>query len=265
MLAACNNDGNIDPAILRSGRLDRRFQIALPDAAALAQIFAHHAPDLDAGTISPVATALAGMASGADVARYAREARRRARRDDRVLAGEDLLAVALPPETRSPAIVWRTAVHEAGHAMAYLAARKIPRALSTIAANGAGGFVAMPAFVEDEQRLTDIEAMVLPFLTGRAAEEVLLGDASAGASSDLEQATSILAGVEGRFGLGGYLTPGGPDRASVEVRIRRLYGEALMLVVRHRSAIVDLARLAVEKRVLGETALKEFAKARGLA
>jgi hypothetical protein len=265
VLAACNDASGLDPAIVRSGRLDRRFEISLPDAAALSSIFAHHAPDLDAAVIEPVATALAGMASGADVARYAREAKRHARRAGRPLSGEDILTVALPPETRSPAIVWRTAVHEAGHAMAYLAAGRIPRALSLAGIEGAHGFVMPPAHVQDQGRLVDIEAMVMPYLAGRAAEEVLLGDASAGASSDLDRATQILAGVEGGFGLGGYLTPGGPDRTSVEIRIRRLYGEALMLVVTHRSTIVDLARLAIEKRVLGETALREFAQARGLA
>lgn len=265
VLAACNDASNLDPAIVRSGRLDRRFEITLPDASSLATIFRHHAPDLDDATIEPVATALAGTTSGADVARYAREAKRHARRAGRPLSGEDILAVALPPETRSPAIVWRTAVHEAGHAMAYLAAGRVPRALSLAGIDGAHGFVMPPAQVQDQGRLVDIEAMVMPFLAGRASEEVLLGEASAGASDDLDRATQILAGVEGGFGLGGYLTPGGPDRTSVEVRIRRLYGEALMLVVKHRSTIVDLARLSVEKRVLGETALKEFARARGLA
>ena len=265
VLAACNDASGLDPAIVRSGRLDRRFEISLPDAAALSNIFAHHAPDLDAAMIEPVATALAGTTSGADVARYAREAKRHARRAGRPLSGEDILAVALPPETRSPAIVWRTAVHEAGHAMAYLAAGRVPRALSLAGIEGAHGFVMPPAHLPDQGRLVDIEAMVMPFLAGRASEEVLLGEASAGASDDLDRATQILAGVEGGFGLGGYLTPGGPDRTSVEVRIRRLYGEALMLVVKHRSTIVDLARLSVEKRVLGETALKEFARARGLA
>ena len=265
VLAACNDDRNLDPAIVRSGRLDRRFEISLPDAPSLATIFAHHAPDLDPAVIEPVATALAGTTSGADVARYAREAKRLARRAGRPLSGEDILAVALPPETRSPAIVWRTAVHEAGHAMAYLAAGQVPRALSLAGIDGAHGFVMPPAHVPDQGRLVDIEAMVMPYLAGRAAEEVLLGEASAGACDDLERATRILAGVESGFGLGGYLTPGGPDRTSVEVRIRRLYGEALMLVVTHRSTIVDLARLAIEKRVLGETALREFARARGLA
>ena len=99
---------------------------------------------------------------------------------------------------------------------------------------------------------------------GRAAEDVILGEASAGAVEDLRHASSILAAVEGRLGLGGYLTPGGPDRAGGEFRIRRLYGDALMIAFRHREDIADLARLAIERRVLGETALRDFASQRGI-
>ncbi|SMC56752.1 ATP-dependent Zn proteases [Fulvimarina manganoxydans] len=265
VIAACNDADGLDPALLRSGRLDRRFEIGLPDAQALARIFAHHAPDLPAAAIEPVATALAGTASGADVARYAREAKRLARHAKRPIAGSDILQVAMPPETRSAAVVWRTAIHEAGHAMAYLATGRVPLAMSIISSGGAGGYVEGPRDVVTEQRLGDLESMVLPMLAGRAAEDVILGEASAGAVGDLERATTVLSAVEGGLGLGGYLTPGGPDRASVEARIRRVYGEALMLVLTHRIAILDLARLAVDRRVLSEDALRKFANERGLA
>ncbi|MCK5931062.1 MAG: AAA family ATPase [Fulvimarina manganoxydans] len=265
VVAACNDASGLDPALLRSGRLDRRFEIGLPDAQALAKIFAHHAPDLPSSAIEPVATALAGSASGADVARFAREAKRIARRAKRPIAGSDILQVAMPPETRTAAVVWRTAIHEAGHAMAYLATGRVPLAMSIISAGVAGGYVEGPRETLTEQRLVDLEGMVLPMLCGRAAEDVILGEASAGAVGDLERATNVLAAVEGGLGLGGYLTSGGPDRASVEARIRRVYGEALMMVIRHRIAILDLARLAVERRVLGEDALRKFANERGLA
>lgn len=265
VIAACNEASGLDPALLRSGRLDRRFEIGLPDAQALAKIFRHHAPDLPAAAIEPVATALAGSASGADVARFAREAKRIARRAKRTLAGAVILTVAMPPETRTPAVVWRTAIHEAGHAIAHLASGRIPRAMSIISARDAGGYVEGPREAITEQRLGDLEALVLPMLAGRAAEDVILGEASAGAVGDLERATNVLAAVEGGLGLGGYLTSGGPDRSSVEARIRRIYGEALMLVLTHRIAILDLARIAVERRVLGEDALRKFAREKGMA
>ncbi|MEX6506807.1 AAA family ATPase [Jiella sp. M17.18] len=263
-IGACNHADSLDPALVRSGRLDRRFEISLPDEAALIQILAHHAPDVSVQSLEPIATALAGTISGADVARMTREAKRSARREKREMTGGDLMSAALPPETRSREIIWRTAIHEAGHAVSFLVAGMVPDALSLIAGAGMSGHV-RGVGVQDQQRLGDLEARVLPILCGRAAEDVILGEPSAAATQDLEQAAAILASVESAFGLGGYLTPvRDVDRSSVETRIRRLYGDALMLVVRHRRHIVELARLAVERRVLSRSTLETFGRERGL-
>ena len=264
VIAACNHADGLDPALVRSGRLDRRFDIELPDEAALTQIIAYHVPEASPADIAPIATALAGTVSGADIARIAREAKRAARRAGRQVTAAEILAAALPAETRPRDVLWRTAVHEAGHAVGYLVAGQVPRALSLVLSDGVAGYVQSPATAASQQRIGDLEARVLPMLMGRAAEDVLLGEASAGAVSDLEAASQILAAVEGGLGLGGYLTPGGPDRAGVEIRIRRIYGDAILIAIRHRADIADLARLAIEKRVLGETALRDFATSRGL-
>ena len=263
VLAACNDDRNLDPAVVRSGRLDRRFEIALPDAAALAAIFRHHTPDLDAATIEPVATALAGTTSGADVSRYAREAKRHARRAGRPLSGEDILAVALPAETRPRDKVLRIAIHEAGHAVALMLAGRMPRCLSLVDAAAGGGRV---DFIPDlaHGRLSDVQRHVLPILAGRAAEDVMLGEPTVGAKSDLSHAAGVVSALD-QAGLGGFLTPTDSDANFVELRMRRLYADAVMLVMQHRSSILDLATLAIERRVLGETALSDFARARGLA
>ncbi|SMC32234.1 ATP-dependent Zn proteases [Fulvimarina manganoxydans] len=263
VIAACNDASGLDPALLRSGRLDRRFEIALPDAAALARIFAHHAPDLPSSAIEPVATALAGTASGADVARFAREAKRIARRERRTVSGADILKVALPAETRTRELVLRTAIHEAGHAIALMLSGHVPRALSIVVDSLSAGHV---SFDVDSTagRLADVYRIALPALAGRAAEDVLLGEPTIGAAGDLETASGLVAGLD-RGGLGGFLTPAQPDGDRVEARMRRLYAEAVMLVIRNRGAIMELAHLAVERRVLGEAALREFATKRGLA
>ncbi|HDZ75150.1 MAG TPA: peptidase, partial [Aurantimonas coralicida] len=227
------------------------------------KIIRHHLPEADLGDIAPVATSLAGSASGADVARFVREAKRAARRRREPVTGRDLMAAALPPETRGREIVWRTAVHEAGHAVAFLATGTVPRSLSIVHGRGMNGFV-QADIAPSEGRLGDIERYALPILGGRAAEEIVLGEASAGAQQDLRQASAMLANAAGSFGLGGYLTPGDADRGHVEHAVRRLYSEALMTAHRHRIAIVDLARLAIEKRVLGEAALRAFGQERGL-
>ena len=161
-------------------------------------------------------------------------------------------------------MLWRTAIHEAGHVVAFLVGGHVPDALSLVSGGGMSGHVRGLGVREVEGRLGDLEARVLPMLAGRAAEDVILGEPSAGAFADLEQASAVLSNVESAFGLGGHLTPGGHDRVSVEGRIRRIYGDALMLVVRHRAVIVELARLAVERRVLSRSVIKAFGRERGL-
>lgn len=132
VIAACNDPNQLDPALIRSGRLDRRFEIGLPDETALARIFAHHLPGADETAFATAATVLAGSASGADVARIAREARRVARRQKRDLVAGDLLSIAMPEDTRPPEVQRLTAVHEAGHAVAAMSLGRMPEALSVI-------------------------------------------------------------------------------------------------------------------------------------
>ncbi|WP_245413500.1 AAA family ATPase [Mangrovicella endophytica] len=267
ILAACNDGRNLDPALVRSGRLDRRFRIELPDEQALAGIIRSHlGNNLADDFVQPIATALAGTTSGADVVRIARDARRIARLAGRDVAGEDLLAAALPPETRPAAVLKRVAIHEAGHAVVYMLFGGAPSSLSIVrdAENG-GGVTLEVDEATMEGRRRDIEAMIVPILAGRAAEEIILGSVSAGAggadSSDLARATTLLMQIEAQLGLGRFLSFGQQvDGVTVEIGLRRLYAEAMMMVARHRGAIAALAQLALEKRVLGRAALEAFAK-----
>ncbi|MCW4114370.1 AAA family ATPase [Aurantimonas sp. MSK8Z-1] len=268
VIAACNDPSLLDPALVRSGRLDRRFEIGLPNEDALLRIFAHHLPGADLDALAPAATALAGSTSGADVARIAREARRSARRQKRPVTAEDLLAIALPPDDRPPDLRRLIAVHEAGHAVVGMLCGKLPTCLSTVQAGISGGMMSfdMSAGVS---RIGDIGQQVAMALAGRAAEEVILGQPSAGAGgvegSDLQIATEILATADARQGLGGTLAfAAQADASAVEHRLRRIYAETVLMIVRHRRVVEALADLALERRVLGRTALQEFASAHGL-
>ena len=262
-IGACNHAENLDPALVRSGRLDRRFEIALPDESGLARIFRHHLPDIDDETIAPIATSLAGTISGADVARIAREARREARRRHGEVTGDDLLGIALPADDRTPEMRRLVAVHEAGHAVAMMIAGKIPVSLSIVRNGQMHGGVRGDTSL-GMGRIRDIEAEIVSTLAGRAAEEVILGTASGGSggseASDLGRATSLLAQADGGLGLGTRLSVGKVAGEVVEARIRRLYAEAVLLVVRHRRQVIALAELALEKRVLGQKALAAFAR-----
>ena len=183
VIAACNHAEGLDPALVRAGRLDRRFDVELPDEAALAEIFRSHlGADVDRHAIDAVATLFAGSLSGADVVRIARDARRKARTEGRPIRSDDLAAVCVPEDHRSPALRRRIAIHEAGHAVARMHFGTVPQSLSLVGSDGAGGSVrtAIQSGLVEGLR-SDVDAMVVPLLAGRAAEEVILGAPSAGA------------------------------------------------------------------------------------
>ncbi|EAU41328.1 ATP-dependent Zn protease [Fulvimarina pelagi HTCC2506] len=272
VLAACNHDRMLDPALVRAGRLDRRFFIGLPDEEALAGIFRHH---LGAGVaddaIGQVATLFAGTMSGADVVRIARDARRRARLAGRQISADDLIAVAVPPETRSPAVLSRVAIHEAGHAVVRMIFGTIPTALSIIETGDVGGAVRSSRDASTFEGLRgELEEEVACALAGRAAEDVLLGSVSAGAGgngdSDLARATGLLAASESILGLGRTIAHGMEvDGVVVHERLARIYAETVMLVARHRGAVEDLAGRAIRHRVLGRATLVAFAEEYGFS
>lgn len=263
VIAACNDASRLDPALVRSGRLDRRFMIELPDETALARIVAHHLPDIERDAAEAVSTVLAGTASGADIARIAREARRIARRDRRAVTADDLLSIAMPECKLSPADRRLVAIHEAGHAVVSMALGFEVNSLSIVRRDGIHGGVAVHCG-ETMVRVGEIERRVVGILAGRAAEEAVLGEASGGAFGDLEEATKLVSNLLGQSGLGDRLVPSAPSEAVVEARLRILYAKSLRLVTERRAAVEALSDLAIERRVLGKRAIAEFASAHGL-
>ena len=260
VLAACNDASILDPAVVRSGRLDRTFTIQLPGEEELLRIFQHHLPGLSEADVQPAAVTLAGSTSGADAARIARDVRQVARSAGRHVMAADLLSVAIPPDDRPEEIRRRIAVHEAGHAVALLAQGVVPSSLSIV--DGGGGRV---THEQDrvEGRLADFHRWLMVMLAGRAAEEIILGAPSAGAGghevSDLGRATTLLSHIEGRLGLGTQLSMADQvDGAVVEARLRRAYAEASLLIIRHAPAVKALSEVALEERVLGRARLQAF-------
>ena len=131
VIGATNHEERVDPALRRSGRLDRVIHIPRPNARALDQIYRHYLGSLGTGTpVDPAldTAALAGLSvglTGADVERIVRGAARRARKANRALAQADVLAeITNKPRggdgflILTPADLARTATHEAGHALA---------------------------------------------------------------------------------------------------------------------------------------------------
>ncbi|WAJ28406.1 AAA family ATPase [Antarcticirhabdus aurantiaca] len=272
VLAATNNPDRVDPAIVRSGRLDHVVKIGLPDVDGLAGILRTQlGEDLPFADLRPVAAAGCG-GTGADAASWVRQARGVARRAGRGIEVGDLLAAMreggepLPAELRE-----RVALHEAAHACA--AAALALGSVHGISIHDGGGItvVEYPRWMPTRREAVDL---VVHALAGRAAETVFLGAASAGAggdaTSDLARATRLAFSMEASWGLGdaGPVWMGDGDHLSALMRVsafvepvRRvlLHGEAeaARLVAANADAIHRCADRLLEASHLDAEMVKE--------
>ncbi|WP_331303538.1 AAA family ATPase [Methylobacterium oryzae] len=269
VVGATNDPDRIDPAIRRSGRLDRHVRIGIPDAGDIARILRHHlGDDLPDASLGPLAARLVGM-SGADVAALVRRARGIARRTGRSLTVGDLDAAAdearpsLPDHARG-----RVAVHEAGHVLAAASAGHAGPMAASIDADGG------TAWISFGERLglaneESLDGCLTIMLAGRAAEEVVLGDVTAGSAEDLAAATRLAVLMETRLGFS-RATPllafggdGAPDLArlpwaagAVHRRLSIAYEVALDLMRVHRVALERLSEALRGKGHLGDAEIR---------
>ncbi|KAA2234909.1 AAA family ATPase [Salinarimonas soli] len=257
--ASTNHPQRLDEALVRPGRLSPTIHITLPTAADLAEILRSHLKqDLAGEDLRPVA-ALGAGATGAQAAAWVGEARETARAAGRPMRMSDLMAVVAPPDDRDPADRWRTAVHEAGHglAAALLEAGTV-ESLSILPGGTSHGHTIIAPRTSVTR--ADLEANAMVGLGGRAAEEVLLGRASAGAHSDLEAVTGIVASIHGSFGLGESLLHRGRDptlllfdpglREIVDGEIRRLYLLTVGILEEHADLLEIVARALLADRIM---------------
>ena len=198
VIGACNNPERLDPALVRSGRLDRLIEIPLPDVPALAAIFRTHlGEELPGDDLLDVAL-IAHGGTGADVMRWVRDARAAARRAARPLTKADVVKIvrgyrqALPEHVRR-----RIAHHEAGHAIAIVATGiGVPVSLSI---GDKGGLSHNELGERRSLTRAHLENHLMILLAGRAAEVLVYGEGTAGAGggedSDLAGATSIAAKI----------------------------------------------------------------------
>lgn len=201
VVGTTNHPTRIDPAILRSGRLERHFRIELPDLDALAGMLVQYlGPGAGGLELAPVIPLLRGM-TGADVEALVRRARGSARRANRSLQVDDLVAAASDGvPALGDGLRMRCAVHEAGHAVALLAGGASgPVTLSVAPTGGLTEHVLADAYGALTEG--DLERSLVMTLSGRAAEEVLLGEVSAGAVSDLAEATRCAVAMEASWGF----------------------------------------------------------------
>ena len=206
VLGATNFPDMIDPAVLRPGRFDLKVEISTPDKAAVLEILKQAlGPDSDTLQLAPIADQILGT-SGAQITAIVREARGLARAAMVPLDQTHLETAAsgICPAL-DPNILWRIAIHEAGHLVVAHALGLPPAERATI--TNTDGFVDIPSpMLLSTQGAKD---RIAALLGGRASEQVVFGEAFNGAglgqNSDLELATRLAGQMRFEWGLGDQL------------------------------------------------------------
>ena len=216
ILAATNRPESLDPALTRPGRFDRRVPVELPDLAGREAILKVHAKKIktaDDVNFHTIARMAAG-ASGAELANIINEAALRAVRNGRVIVTEadleESIEVVIAGYQKKSAVLSDqekhvVAYHEIGHALvAALQSHSAPVQKITIIprTSGALGYT-MQVDTGDKYLMTkqEIENKIATFTGGRAAEEVVFGEITTGASNDIEQATKLARAMITRYGM----------------------------------------------------------------
>jgi ATP-dependent Zn protease len=208
-LAASNDLSRCDPAILRSGRLNRIIRIGLPDARDLERMFRVRLAGRLAGEDLEEICLLALGSTGADVERITNDALRFARHADRALELADLRRALVDREDRDSSEVRRCAIHEAGHVVTEIVhfGHEADVHASIVRSGNRGGATVRTQTPPFAGTYSDYQYRLQVLLAGRIAEEIMLGEASHGAGgtrgSDLQQATALAAAMVGSLGMAG--------------------------------------------------------------
>ena len=288
ILATTNRPESLDPALTRPGRFDRRVPVELPDLKGREEILKVHArkiklaENVDFSTVARMASG----ASGAELANIVNEAALRAVRDGRKLVTqadlEESIETVIAGYQKKNAILtdrekWIVSYHEIGHAL--VAARQThsaPVQKITIIPRTSGALGYTMQVEEGNHYLMsreEIENKIATFTGGRAAEEVVFGSVTTGASNDIEQATKLARAMLTRYGmsdefgmvaletvtnqyLGGDAslacspeTQTKIDRLVVEL-VERQHQKALQILRDDRQKLDELARFLHEKETI---------------
>ena len=295
ILAATNRPEVLDPALLRPGRFDRRVIVDRPDLKGRVDILKVHAKNVlldDTVDFEAIALATSG-AVGSDLANMVNEAAilavksgRRAVCQKDLLESVEVVLVGKEKKDRILSAQERRIVsyHEVGHALvSALQKDSEPVQKITIVPRTMGALGYVMQVPEEEKFLNtkkELEAMLVGYLGGRAAEELVFDTVTTGASNDIEQATKVARamitqyGMSEKFGLMGlatqeneYLTGRvvlncGDDTATeidheVMSLLSRSYEEAKRLIGGHREALDKIAEYLIKKETITG---KEFMK-----
>lgn len=295
ILAATNRPESLDPALTRPGRFDRRVPVELPDLKGREEILKVHAAKIktEQGIDYLKIARMASGASGAELANIVNEAALSAVRAGRNAASqsdfEESIEVVIAGYQKKNAILTDkekmiVAYHEIGHAL--VAAKQTgsaPVQKITIVPRTSGALGYTMQVDEGDHYLmskAEIENKIATYTGGRAAEELVFGSVTTGASNDIEQATKLARAMITRFGmsddfgmvamesvenayLGGdaSLTCSPDTQAKIDQRvvelIRKQYEKAMSILSENRRKLDELAKYLYESETItGEEFMK---------
>lgn len=288
ILAATNRPESLDPALTRPGRFDRQVPVTLPDLQGRVAILKVHAakiktaPSIDYDKVARMASG----ASGAELANIVNEAALRAVRDHRPYATqedmEESIEVVIAGYQKKHAILTDkekciVSYHEIGHALvAALASHSAPVQKITIIPRTSGALGYTMQVEQGNHYLMNKEEMLDQIATltgGRAAEEVVFGTSTNGASNDIEKATRLARAMITRYGmsdefgmvamenvtnqyLGGDTTLACSPETQVRIDkavsdlIKTQHEKARRLLEEHRKKLDELAKYLYEKETI---------------
>ena len=239
IIAATNRPDILDPALLRPGRFDRQITISAPDATgreAILKVHARGKPIAEDVDFKTIAHGTGGF-TGADLENLLNEAALSAvRNNSKVITMKDIedsiVKVMVGPEKKKRKITEKenrlTAYHEGGHAILghYLETQDSVHEISIIPRGGAGGYtLSIPEEEKWYATKTEMTEDIISLLGGRAAEEIILGDISTGASNDIQRATNIAKNMVTKYGMSEKLGPISLGSQHEEVFLGRDYND----------------------------------------
>jgi ATP-dependent Zn protease len=275
VVAASNHPDRIDPAILRAGRLDRHVRIPLPDLAARTAIFRMHLRDGFNDANFHAFAELSEGASGADIQKIARDARREARRHRRPIKLADVLINLPIPAFIPPEALRVNAVHEIGHAvvgvvlgMELVSVEISPKILLTTANQPVGKARFGRGSWVRRTKAHYLDAIAMG-LGGMAAEQLMLGchddGVAGGRGSDLYDATRTAIMLDRAYGMGDGLSSLGDISDAPLIDITRMDRSVLARAdkilsqqLERATEILKLHRPACERLVDGLVASLEL-------
>ena len=302
ILAATNRPDSLDPALLRPGRFDRRVIVDRPDLKGRVSILKVHAKNVsldETVDLEGIALATSG-AVGSDLANMINEAAilavkngRKAVSQKDLLEAVEVVLVGKEKKDRILSMEERRIVsyHEVGHALvSALQKDSEPVQKITIVPRTMGALGYVMHVPEEEKYLNtkkELEAMLVGYLGGRAAEEIVFDTVTTGAANDIEQATKVARamitqyGMSERFGLMGLaetqnqyldgravMNCGDSTATEIDHEVMKLlkysYDEAKRLLSENREALDKIAEFLIERETItGKEFMKIFREIKG--